>query len=109
VNSVEISHQLRGLTYEEEVEEGPHSDGDSCRIVSRMNEDDEKLQTFVIEEKDQRSVLIVGGVEIFLPSGQGEASTYVVDVTEGHPAEIVMGEKEQILNSFTTEGQENST
>jgi hypothetical protein len=34
------------LTDEEEVGEKPHSDGDSHRIVSHMNEDDEKLKNF---------------------------------------------------------------
>jgi hypothetical protein len=57
------------LTDKEEAKEGrPHSDGDSHRAVNRVNEDDEKLKPFVIKEKDQRSVLIIGGVEIFLPS-----------------------------------------
>jgi hypothetical protein len=34
-----------------------------------VNEDDEKLKTSTIKEKDQRRILIIGGVEIFLPSG----------------------------------------
>jgi hypothetical protein len=34
-----------------------------------VNEDDEKLQTFVIEKEDQRDILVTGGVKIFLPSG----------------------------------------
>jgi hypothetical protein len=49
--------------------------------VNRVNEDDEKLRTSIIEEKDQRTVMIIGGVEIFLPRDRGEASTYVADVT----------------------------
>jgi hypothetical protein len=39
-------------------------------IVSRVNEDDEKLKTSTIKEEDQRTILIIGGVEIFLPSSQ---------------------------------------
>jgi hypothetical protein len=31
-----------------------------------VNEDDEKLDTFVTEEEDQRSVLYIGGIKIFL-------------------------------------------
>jgi hypothetical protein len=46
VNSAESS-----LTYEE-VEEKPHSDGDSRRTVNRVNEDDEKLQNFVKEKEN---------------------------------------------------------
>jgi hypothetical protein len=52
VNLVESSRQLRGLTDEEEEEEGLHLDGYSRRATSHMNEDDEKLQTSTIEEKD---------------------------------------------------------
>jgi hypothetical protein len=75
----------------------------------RVNEDDEKLKTSVIENKDQMSVLIIGGVEIFLPNDQGEASTYVSGVTERQPTDIVKEEKEQILRSVPTEGEEHST
>jgi ERCC4-type nuclease len=77
--------------------------------VSRVNEDDEKLQTSIIEEKDQGSILIIGGVEIFLPSGRGEASTDVADATERQQTETVKEEKEQILRSVPTEGEEHST
>jgi hypothetical protein len=33
----------------------PHSDEDSHRTVSHVNEDDEKLKTSVTEEEDQRT------------------------------------------------------
>jgi hypothetical protein len=56
------------LTDDEEAEEIPHSDEDSRGIVSRVNEDDEKLKTSIIKEEDQRTILIIGGVKIFLPS-----------------------------------------
>jgi hypothetical protein len=49
--------------------------------VSRVNEDDEKLQNSIKEEDNWKTVLIIGGVEIFLPSSRGEASTDVVEVT----------------------------
>jgi hypothetical protein len=54
---------------DEEAKEKPHSDEDSCRTVNCMNEDDEKLQTSVIEKEDWREVLIIRGVDIFIPSG----------------------------------------
>jgi hypothetical protein len=104
MSSAESSHQ-RMLTDEEEAEGRPHSDGDSRGAASRVNEDDEKLQTSTIEEKDQGSILIIGGVEIFLPSGQGEASTDVADATGRQQAETVMEEEEQILMSVPTEGE----
>jgi hypothetical protein len=87
---------------EEEEGERPHSDGDSCKTVSHVNEDDEKFQTSITEKEDQRIVLIIGGVEIFLPSGRGEASTDVADATGRQPTETVMEEKEHILMSVPT-------
>jgi hypothetical protein len=72
----------------------------SCKHV---NEDDDKLKTSVIEEKGQRSFLIIGGIQIFLPSIQGEASTSVADEIGGKQAETVIEEKEQILKSVPTE------
>jgi hypothetical protein len=53
---------------DEEAEGKPQSDRDSCGNASHVNEDDEKLKTFTIEEKGQRDILIIGGVKIFLPS-----------------------------------------
>jgi hypothetical protein len=41
----EMSSAEGSLIDEEEAGERPHSDGDSRRTVSHMNEDDEKLQT----------------------------------------------------------------
>jgi hypothetical protein len=70
-----------------------------------VNEDDEKLRTSTIKEKDQRIVLIIGGVNIFLPSGRGEANIDVADVRRGQQAETVMGEKEHISMSDPTEGE----
>jgi hypothetical protein len=54
-----------------------------------VNEDDEKLKTSITKEKDQRSILVIGGIQIFLPSSGGEASIGVADT--------VMEEKERIL------------
>jgi hypothetical protein len=55
------------LTDGEEVEERPHPYEDSCGASSHVNEDDDKLKTSITKEKDQRSVLIIGGIQIFLP------------------------------------------
>jgi hypothetical protein len=70
-----------------------------------VNEDDENLKTSTIEEKDQKTILIIGGVNIFLPSIQGEASTYVIDAIEGQQDETVMEEEEEILMSVPTGGE----
>jgi hypothetical protein len=100
----EVSSVESSLT-EEEAREKPHSDRDSCRTMSRVNEDDDKLETFItVKEEGQRDVLIIGGVEIFLPNDQGEANTYIAEATEGQPTKTVKEEKEQILMSVLTEG-----
>jgi hypothetical protein len=53
---------------DQEAKEKPHSDEDSRRTMNYMNEDDQKLQTSVIEKEDWRVILIIRGVEIFMPS-----------------------------------------
>jgi hypothetical protein len=56
-----------------------------------VNEYDEKLDTYIIEEEDQRSILFIGGIKIFLPSNQGEASICAADVAvEGQKVDTVM-------------------
>jgi hypothetical protein len=57
-----MSSRESSLTDGEEARERPHSYGDSRRTVSRVNEDDEKLQNFIAEEEDQKTVLIIGGL-----------------------------------------------
>jgi hypothetical protein len=47
-----------------------------------MNEDDEKLCTSTLKEEDQRRVLIIGGIRIFLPGNQAEASMCVASETK---------------------------
>jgi hypothetical protein len=76
--------------------------------MSHVNEDDDKLKNFVTEEEDQTNILIIGGVEIFLPSSQGKAITGVSYAIERQTVETVMEEKEQILKSVPTEGEEHS-
>jgi hypothetical protein len=48
------------------------------------------------KEEDMRKLLMVGGIEIFLPFSQEEAKKYVVDaaIEEGQPAETVKEELE---------------
>jgi hypothetical protein len=80
MRSAKSSH-LGVLTDEEEAERRSRSREDSHRIMGRVNEDDEKLKTFIVKERDQQTILIIGGVEIFLPSIQGESSIDVLDAT----------------------------
>jgi hypothetical protein len=80
--STESSHQ-GVLIGEEEAKEGPHLGEYSCGTASCVNEDDDKLETFITTEKDMRIILIIGRVEIFLLSNRGEASTDVAYVTKG--------------------------
>jgi hypothetical protein len=55
------------LTDEMEENERPHMYEYSCGVVGHVNEDDEKLNTSITEEDDQRHFLIIGGIQIFLP------------------------------------------
>jgi hypothetical protein len=45
-----------------------------------VNEDDEKLNTSITKEEDQRRILIIGGIKIFLPNNHVEANAH--DETE---------------------------
>jgi hypothetical protein len=68
MSSAESSCQQGMSTNGKEAKERPHPYEDSCGTASHVNEDDEKLKTSFTEEEDQRSILIIGGIEIFLPS-----------------------------------------
>jgi hypothetical protein len=57
-------------------------DEDSCGFADHVNEDDDKLKTFTIQEEDQRIILIIGGIKIFLPNNQVEASAHDESVTK---------------------------
>jgi hypothetical protein len=83
-------------------------DEDSCGFPNHVNEDDDKLKTFTIREADLRSLIMIGGIEIFLPLAQEEAEIWVADTakTEGQLAEIVAEELEQISEAAQA-GEEN--
>jgi hypothetical protein len=86
-------------------------DGDSCGFADHVNEDDDKLKTFTIQEEDQRSILIIGGIKIFLPNSQVEANAHDESAAEEErqPAETVKEEEmEQTLMSTPAEGEEHS-
>jgi hypothetical protein len=71
---------------EEEVRDIPHKNKSSCGVADHMNEYDEKLNTSTIQEGDQRSILIIGGIRIFLPGIQAEDSMCVASaVAERQP------------------------
>jgi hypothetical protein len=79
---------------------------DSCGFEDHVNEDNEKLNTSIIEEKDQRIILIVGGIQIFLPDSPIEARACVAYATteEGQPRVAAMM-REQILEAVKGEEQ----
>jgi hypothetical protein len=83
VGKGEEMSSTEGSLAEEEARERPHLDGNLCKAMSHVNEDDEKLQTSITEKEDQKIVLIIGGVKIFLPSSRGEASTDVAEAIGG--------------------------
>ena len=80
--SEESSYQQGMLTGDREGEQRPHLYDDSCGFVGHVNEDDEKLNTSTIKEEDQRCILIIGGIKIFLLISQTLVRICVVDATE---------------------------
>jgi hypothetical protein len=68
-----------------------------------VNEDDEKLNTSITKEEDHRSILVIGGIKIFLQRSQGEAIISVADApTKEQQVETIMEEEEQTLKSTQT-------
>jgi hypothetical protein len=83
----------------------------SCGFSYHMNEYDEKLNTFTIQEEDQKSILIIGGIHIFLPNNTIEASAHDKSATgeEIQPTETIRGEEmDQTLMSTPAEVAEHS-
>jgi hypothetical protein len=77
-----------------------------------MNSEVSSDQQGVLTEEDQRSILIIGGIEIFLPSSLVEARACVAGAAiEGKPTETVKEEeeKEQTLMFSPAEEEEHST
>jgi hypothetical protein len=64
----------------------------------------------ITKEVDQRHIMIIGGIEIFLPSSLVEAKTCIANATsEGQPVvTVIKEEKEKILNYTPGEEQEHS-
>jgi hypothetical protein len=95
LESSEVSSCQRGVLIGE----------DSCGFEDHVNEDDDNLKTFTIQEEDQKSVLIIGGIKVFLPNNQEEASAHDEGATVGkiQPTVTVMM-KEQI--SEASQGEE---
>jgi hypothetical protein len=109
IRSSEESPNKQGvLTDEREAKRRPHPYEYSCGVYDHVNEYDENLNTSTIKEVDQRSILIIGGIQIFLPIIPIEASAQVSYVAERQPAVTVIEEKEKILNSTPIEEEENS-
>jgi hypothetical protein len=61
---------------EEEAREKPHNHEDSCGIANHVNKDDENLNTSTLEEEDQRCILIIGGINLFLPRSPSEVGAH---------------------------------
>jgi hypothetical protein len=53
-------------------------------------------QQGVMTEEDQKCILIIGGIEIFLPSYPVQERAHVVDAAiEGHPTKTVKDEEKE--------------
>jgi hypothetical protein len=86
--------------------------GEEMRLCeSLMNSEESSDQQGVLTEEDQKYILIIGGIEVFLPHGPVEARACVADATveEGQPTvTVIEEEEEQTLMFAPTEKEENS-
>jgi hypothetical protein len=84
--------------------------GDEVRLPKRlMNSTRSSYHQGELMEEDQRRIMIIGGIEIFLPNNQTEATSQSLGAIEeeGKPAEIgIMREKEKILMSTPVEEED---
>jgi hypothetical protein len=85
LESSEVSSCQRGVLIGE----------DSCGFEDHVNEDDDKLKTFTIQEEDQKSILIIGGIKVFLPNNQEEASA--------HDESAAVGERQPVVTIMMKE------
>jgi hypothetical protein len=75
-------------------------DEDSCGFPIHVNEDDDKLKTFTIREDNLRSLMMIEGIEIFLPLAQGEAKIWVTDATTTEEQPVVTVREEGLKQIF---------
>jgi hypothetical protein len=77
---------------------------------SLMNSAESSYQQGELMEEDQKCILIIGGIKIFLPSSQAEASVCVADAQrETQPImTVIKEEKEQILKFAPAEEEEHT-
>jgi hypothetical protein len=79
---------------------------DSCGFPSHVNEDDDKLKNFTIREDDLGILIMIGGIEIFLPLSQEEAEIWVADATNIEEEQPVPTVKEEELEKISEAAQE---
>jgi hypothetical protein len=79
--------------------------------ISSSQKSKSSYQQGELMEEDQKCILIIGGIEVFLPHSPVEARACVADATteERQPTvTIIEEEKEQILMSSPTEEEEHA-
>jgi hypothetical protein len=79
--------------------------GDEVRLPESLRSSEvSSNQQGVLTEEDQTSILIIGGIDIFLPNNQVEARAHVESATKRQPVvTVIKEEKEQILISSPAE------
>jgi hypothetical protein len=81
-------------------------------LIEKMSlELESNQQMQLTKEEDQRSLLMIGGIGIFLPLSLEEAKVYVADeeetIRERQLAKIVKQELEQVFETAQAEEEEN--
>jgi hypothetical protein len=86
---------------------------DSCGFVDHVNEDNDKLKNCTIQKEDQKSIMMIGGIRVFLPDSPIKARACVADAAteRGQPTNTVKEEEEveQTLMFAQGEEEEHST
>jgi hypothetical protein len=80
----------------------------SCGFENHVNEEDDKLKTCTIQKEDQKNILMIGGIQVFLPDSPIEVRACVVDAeTEGgYPTETVKENEKMEQTLMFSQGEE---
>jgi hypothetical protein len=84
---------------------------DSCGFTDHVNEYDDNFKICTIQKEDQKSIMMIGGIRVFLLDSPIEARECVMDVAteERQPTETIMEEEmEQTLMFTQGEKEEHS-
>jgi hypothetical protein len=95
------------IDYQEDSREIPYcQEGKGDQMNSELNSDQ---QMQLIEREDQRDLLMIGGIAIFLASSRGEVKVFIIDATKAREKQpdvtIKELEKTQVFSQAVEEDE----